>query len=99
MLGWIPFRAPSMAYTLQAWSHLLDPTRYTTLNLRETTYIVAALTLVLSMSVPFAWRWLLAIRARWPVASLPLLVAGWTVLLALTFIYLRPLNQFIYFQF
>ena len=51
------------------------------------------------MSVPFAWRWLLAIRARWPLASLPLLIAGWTVLLALTFIYLRPLNQFIYFQF
>ena len=99
MLGWIPFRAPSMAYTLQAWSHMLDPGRYTTLNLRETTYIVAALTLVLSMSVPFAWCQLLAIRARWPLASLPLLVAGWTVLLALTFIYLRPLNQFIYFQF
>jgi alginate O-acetyltransferase complex protein AlgI len=99
MLGWIPFRAPSMAYTLQAWSHVLDPYGYATLNLRETTYVVAALTLLLTISVPFAYRWLLMIRARWPVASLPLMVLGWTSILTFTFIYLRPLNQFIYFQF
>jgi alginate O-acetyltransferase complex protein AlgI len=99
MLGWIPFRAPSMAYTLEAWSHLLEPRHYTSLNLRETTYVVAAISLALTMIAPFAYRWLLALRASWPLASLPLLLLGWTALLTLTLIYLRPLNQFIYFQF
>ena len=99
MLSWIPFRAPSLDYTLRAWSQLLDPSRYTSLNLRETSYVVAALVLVLTIAAPFAYRAMLALCARWPRASLVPLVAGWTVLLALTVIYLRPINQFIYFQF
>lgn len=99
MLGWIPFRAPSLAYALQAWSHLLDPARYSSLNLRETSYVVAASVLVLTTLAPFAWRAMLALRLRWPRATVLPLIAGWAIMLALTFIYLRPINQFIYFQF
>ena len=99
MVGWIPFRAPSMNYTLTAWSHLVDPARYMSLNLRETTYIVAAVTLLGMLVLPFAWRRLVNGAERYPRAVMPVMMLGWTVMLTMVFIYLRPQNQFIYFQF
>lgn len=99
MIAWIPFRANSMDYTLTAWSRLLDPTAYAALSLRESTYIVAALTLIGMVLTPFAYRWLIQLRDRRPGLSLLLVAPGWVLISALTFVYLRPLDQFIYFQF
>jgi alginate O-acetyltransferase complex protein AlgI len=99
MIGWIPFRAPSLDYTLTAWGRLLDPGAWFALNLRESTYVVAALTLVATIAMPFGQRWLVRLRDTSPALSLALVTPGWIVIIALTFIYLRPLDQFIYFQF
>jgi hypothetical protein len=99
MIGWIPFRAPSLDYTFTVWSHLVDPSRFVGLGLRESTYVVAAATLLVTIAAPFAGRAALALAGRAPVAARPLLLAGWSLLLMLVIIYLRPISQFIYFQF
>jgi alginate O-acetyltransferase complex protein AlgI len=99
MIGWVPFRAPSMDYTLKAWAHLLHPGQYLALNLRETTYIIAAILLAGMILVPFGYRALTYVRQRHPALALPVFVAGLSLIMAMTFIYLRPLDQFIYFQF
>jgi hypothetical protein len=39
------------------------------------------------------------VRQRHPALALPVFVAGLSLIMAMTFIYLRPLDQFIYFQF
>ena len=99
MIGWIPFRAPSLEYTLRAWSRLLDPAGYFVLNLRETTYIMAAVALAGTIVTPFAYRWLERFQERAPRATMALVTPGWIVIMTATFVYLRPLDQFIYFQF
>ena len=99
MIGWIPFRAPSLDYTLRAWSRLLDPAGYFVLNLRETTYIIAAISLIGSIAAPFAYRWLERLQERTPRTARIIVAPGWVVIMTATFVYLRPLDQFIYFQF
>lgn len=99
MIGWIPFRAPSLEYTLSAWSRLLDPAGYLVLNLRETTYIVAALALVGTVCAPFVYRCLEGLQERAPKLATAITAPAWVVIMMTTFVYLRPLDQFIYFQF
>lgn len=99
MIGWIPFRAPSIDYTLRAWAKLLDPSAYFALNLRETSYIVAAMALIATIAMPSVLRILKNLHSWRPQLSMALLIPAWAVLLALVIIYLRPLDQFIYFQF
>jgi alginate O-acetyltransferase complex protein AlgI len=67
--------------------------------LRESTYLVAAVTLVFVVIMPFAARLAFATRARYATASAPLLLVGWSLSLMLIIVYLRPISQFIYFQF
>ena len=99
MLGWIPFRANSVSDVLHMFGTVLDPRAYLRLGLRENTYLVAALMLV---GVCLCWlmytRGVPALRRRkvlWPVG----VSVAMGVLLAFDFIYLRPIAQFIYFQF
>lgn len=97
MIGWVPFRATSVELTFAFWSRLLVP--QFGLGLRENTYLVAALVLLGTIAAPFVERALVGLRARAPVAATAVLGLGWTLLLMLVVIYLRPISQFIYFQF
>jgi len=99
MLSWIPFRAETLEVALAMWAKLLVPTQYLALGMRENTYLVTALVL---LGVIGAWcvrEWgipsLRRTRVLWPVVE----TAGWAVVIALVFVFLRPINQFIYFQF
>ena len=97
MIGWIPFRAPTVDLTLALWSRLLVPDLG--LGLRENLYLVAALVLAGTVAAPLVGRWLTVRWTRAPATALAVLVPGWTLLLMLVVIYLRPISQFIYFQF
>ena len=99
MIGWVPFRAPSMDYALTAWGHFLHPAQYFALNFRETTYIVAAVALAGTIAMPYASKSLETFRSRYPQSSLPVLLPASVIFMMLLFVYLRPLEQFIYFQF
>ncbi|MBF0625725.1 MAG: MBOAT family protein [Magnetococcales bacterium] len=99
MLGWIPFRAQSVGDTITLYGRLFDPAAYLFLGLRENTYLVTALMLLAMVTT-----WLVRSRLRpWLDGRIRLRFAAETTLFAvagiLVFVFLRPINQFIYFQF
>lgn len=100
MLGWVPFRATSLAQTFTMWGHTLDPRRYTFLSLRENTHLVTGLVLLLVVGAGLLRPRLTTPRfALRPVAWWPAQTLAYAVLAAVVFVFLRPIEQFIYFQF
>jgi D-alanyl-lipoteichoic acid acyltransferase DltB (MBOAT superfamily) len=97
-------RLPEAAQAVLGWCItlplvMLVPTQYLALGMRENAYLVAA-SVLLAVVAAWAARELAlpGLRRRpvlWPVVQ----TAGWAVAIALVFVFLRPINQFIYFQF
>ena len=97
MLGWIPFRAPDMATSIELLSRVLDPRGYFRLSFRENFYLIAFAILVGMLLLRWATtRETSRRRAPWFALAD---VAGMAVVMFLVFIFLRPISQFIYFQF
>jgi alginate O-acetyltransferase complex protein AlgI len=99
MLGWIPFRAQSASDALEMLSRVAEPRGYLTLGLRENTYLVTGLLLVMTVLAYAVHRWVRPWLARTTLACCVAETAAFAVIIALVFIFLRPINQFIYFQF
>jgi D-alanyl-lipoteichoic acid acyltransferase DltB (MBOAT superfamily) len=99
MLSWIPFRCESVQQAISMFAKLLYPNNYTWLGLRENTYLITALLLVgviLIYNVRNNIVFFLNLRA----SSLNVLNFVFIMFISiLVFIFLRPINQFIYFQF
>jgi D-alanyl-lipoteichoic acid acyltransferase DltB (MBOAT superfamily) len=99
MLGWIPFRAQSVQDTLMLWSKIFSPNDYLWLGMRENTYIIAALSLM-AFLLAYAFHSIekdfLVKRSAW---AFMIVTTGYTLGIYLIIIFLRPINQFIYFQF
>jgi D-alanyl-lipoteichoic acid acyltransferase DltB (MBOAT superfamily) len=99
MLSWIPFRAEGLTNTATMLGLIINPSSYLTLGLRENTYLVAGLVLLaLMVANPVNSRLIPWWRKR-PAVGLPIETVGFAVICALVFVYLRPIQQFIYFQF
>lgn len=99
MIAWIPFRAETVGDALVMAGKLLEPSSYLSLGLRENDYLIAACILVGHIIVyNFRIRssiWvsrMVGIRSALDSAQIAVQVAA-------IFIFLRPINQFIYFQF
>jgi alginate O-acetyltransferase complex protein AlgI len=99
MLGWVPFRAASLTDAFGMWAKVLDPRQYLALGLRENTYLVAALMLIGFLALHAFETRVRPRLAERPIAWPVLETAGLTVMVALVFVFLRPISQFIYFQF
>ena len=100
MLSWIPFRSSSLSETLSLWLKFFDPNAYSWLGLRENTYLVCAIILMLFFAAYIVKEHLsnyLMIRMTKTVAIIDSLSLAVIFFLLITF--LRPINQFIYFQF
>jgi D-alanyl-lipoteichoic acid acyltransferase DltB (MBOAT superfamily) len=99
MLSWIPFRAPSVSATAEMFGAVLQPTQYTWLGLRENTYLVTALLLVGILATYYVKNFLLPVLKRrlWPAVIGEGMV--FASMFGLVFTFLRPIKQFIYFQF
>ena len=99
MLSWIPFRAESISDTIQMWGKVVNPFKYNSLNLNENVYLI---TFVLMLGVIITSFIKNKIKNSKSL-NIIFINIGDTVLIALifylTFIFLRPINQFIYFQF
>ena len=100
MLGWIPFRARDVSTSIELLSRVFDLGSYTRLSFRENFYLVTFLVFVGMLVMRGAWL----LRARASAAkTVPVLFIYETAVVAvsafLVFIFLRPINQFIYFQF
>lgn len=101
MLGWIPFRAVSVEQSLSMWLHVITPTSYfSSLSMKENVYLVALLMLIGFFTTQKFREFLLPQNVvNFGLVTRIAGILGLTVLCVLVVIFLRPVNQFIYFQF
>ena len=99
MLGWIPFRARSIGDALQMLSSIVNPSAYRWLGMRENAYLIAALVMLSCVLAYLASRWVMPVLRRCPALLLPIETVAFAVIGGLVFVFLRPIQQFIYFQF
>ncbi|MBM3528080.1 MAG: MBOAT family protein [Alphaproteobacteria bacterium] len=109
MLGWIPFRATSLDHALELWGRLLVwegwfhksaqgglPIR---LALHRDSYYVAAIVMILIVAAWAVHRYVLPRMGDRPRMNLALQGIAMAVAVPLIVLFLRPIHQFIYFQF
>ena len=99
MISWIPFRAASVGDAMRLMWKLLQPAQYFSLGLRENNYLVAAAMLAGVLVTYGTQKHVLPRIRRNAALALVLETALFTVLIAAVFVFLRPIQQFIYFQF
>lgn len=113
MLGWLPFRTASLADTLDMFAKLLKPSSYFDpvqfakgyamaafpRNLPNTCYLLAALMVTGVLAVALVRKQVMPVLIRMPAVEFVLQTAMFAVLFAGAFVFLRPIRQFIYFQF
>jgi alginate O-acetyltransferase complex protein AlgI len=97
MLAWVPFRAESIHDAIAMYGKLLVPSAYLWLGMRENTYLVAFMLVVASVATWFVYEKRHRLFGRNTGFILETLVLA--IMTGLVFIFLRPINQFIYFQF
>jgi len=99
MLGWIWFRAESVGQAMLMFEKIFLPNQYLWLGMRENTYLISAL-IFLGVILAKPLRDI-ALRIKLKFAKFFLFVYSiyMSIIIALTFIFLRPISQFIYFQF
>ncbi|TWU47520.1 Peptidoglycan O-acetyltransferase [Rubripirellula tenax] len=99
MLAWIPFRAANMSDTFTMLGKVASPAQYLSLGMRENTYILAA-AVMLALGVAFVGSKVLEpMRERFPVLCIAPEALVYAVAISSVFVFLRPIQQFIYFQF
>ena len=99
MLSWIPFRAESLGDTLAMWGKVIDPKQYTSLGMRENIYLVAAVVMIGILGCQLFSRELVPRLRQFPRTAIFAETIFFTVMISLVTIFLRPVTQFIYFQF
>lgn len=99
MLAWIPFRAQTVDAAVDMFAKLVSPREWLYLGMRENTYLLATAmliaTILASLFHEHANQWL----SRRKPAGFVLETAMMGAVVALVFVFLRPISQFIYFQF
>lgn len=99
MLGWIPFRAESLHQTFVMWGKLINMSEYFRLGMRENTYLVS-FTILIGIFISSFLRKIFftnSIIVNWSKQMIDIIII--IILVASVIVFLRPINQFIYFQF
>ena len=99
MLGWIPFRAHSLALTLGMFGKLFSIKDYGWLGMRENNYLIALITMILFLLAYCVDKFALPKLEIGTYRRALVETVALSVVIALVFIFLRPVTQFIYFQF
>ena len=97
MISWIPFRSNSLSECFDKWLKLINPYNYLWLGLRENTYLIAFLILISFFIIHNIKKIKITKSNKIYLYFLDTVIFSFIFLL--TFIFLRPINQFIYFQF
>ena len=99
MLGWVSFRAEDLDTTFVLLSKVLNFNQYFLLGLRENNYIVAFLVTFGALIAKPLYEYFINLENR----NLTKFLIAETVIYCFTvpliFVFLRPITQFIYFQF
>jgi alginate O-acetyltransferase complex protein AlgI len=99
MLGWVFYRAETLSQALGMVARVFNPLRYSTIGLRESTYLIAAVLMVAIIVASFIYSWPQPKRRSLKMAWAAGESIAFAAIIALVFVYLRPISQFIYFQF
>ena len=98
MLSWIPFRAKSMTEVFALFGKFFQARNYRVLGLNENTYVIAALVLTMGI-LAYGIQTFLAGKQINTTLLTGLHILKYTTIILLVFTFLRPISQFIYFQF
>ncbi len=99
MLGWIPFRASNMKTVWQMYSKLVSPNEYLHLEMQENVYIICALLFILSAFIYLYNTYFKEKIKQFSILNSVITISAYSVMILLVFTFLRPISQFIYFQF
>lgn len=97
MLAWIPFRARSLDDALALLGRVLDVHAYGYLTFQENFYLIVAVVFTAMLMLYFIRRWLA--QARPAILNAVAEIGAVAITAFVVFIFLRPVEQFIYFQF
>lgn len=100
MLSWIPFRANSIKDTFLMWSKIFNPFAYSSLNLIENVYLITFV-LLMGIFISYFIKKRINLNHKQPKTLIYYIsdIVIISFLFCSTFIFFRPINQFIYFQF
>ena len=99
MLSWIPFRADNLHIALGMFGKVINPINYSFITMRENVYIVTFLVLILFLFNYLFQERLRPVFDRFPRFMFVFGIVKWAIMMILVFTFLRPISQFIYFQF
>ncbi|MEO6490240.1 MAG: MBOAT family O-acyltransferase [Ferruginibacter sp.] len=98
MLGWIPFRVTDLSTVKAYFFKIFYPSQYSWLGMRENVYVVTSLIMLFCI--------LAYLVDKYVVPSIENTIVGqfanviqMTFVVAMVIVFLRPISQFIYFQF
>lgn len=98
MLAWIPFRATTLRQSFELLSKVIDPKTYLHLSFRENFYLIVFLVMIGMLLGAFL------VKSDCPLLRRPIVrrtaeTAVLGVMIYSVFVFLKPVSQFIYFQF
>jgi len=99
MLGWIPFRAESLDQTFDMWIKVFDISGYFWLGMRENTYLITFILLLGVILFSFLRKVFFVDSPLQNLGKQLLDFMAIAVMVAAVIVFLRPISQFIYFQF
>lgn len=99
MMAWIPFRAQSISDAAELYARLFNWENYLWLGLRENAYLVAFSLLIGFLATYGVSRCFSDCSKTTKMIGLWLDTILFGIVLAVLFVFLRPVSQFIYFQF
>jgi alginate O-acetyltransferase complex protein AlgI len=99
MLGWIPFRSLSTEETLNMWIKVFSLENYFWLGMRENTYLVTAIIFVLFIFSSLLNSLKINVLIKITSTTFLFQIIFYSLTLFFVIVFLRPINQYIYFQF
>ena len=99
MLSWIPFRAQNLNDTFLMLGKIISIKHYSYLGMRENIYLIAFLILLLFFCSYLYNEYIKPSLNVYPILYITKDIVKFSVLITMCFIFLRPIRQFIYFQF
>ena len=99
MLSWIPFRAKNLNESLIMFQKIINPKNYLFITFRENDYLITGVLLVLALVTYFSNTFLEPKLNQFKCASFCFHTLKYTIIIIFVFTFLRPISQFIYFQF
>lgn len=96
---WPLFRSNTLGEALARYGKILDPTSYFTLGLSPNTYLITAMVLLSILLAYFVREKIVPALQGRPAAFACAEAVAYSGAIGLVFVFLRPIQQFIYFQF